>query len=84
MPHRIWTDGLQVEPNKSRQLFVNIPSTRNIKSNYLQKIRVPGGSTLQDVEKPTPKDNEVLVKVHTASINALDWHLLSAASSSFA
>jgi len=31
----------------------------------------------QDYEKPTPKDNEVLVKVHAASINSWDWELLS-------
>ena len=30
----------------------------------------------QDLERPTPKDNEVLVKVHAASINSWDWELL--------
>ena len=31
---------------------------------------------LKEVEKPAPKDNEVLVKVQTASANPADWHLL--------
>ncbi|TFG56595.1 MAG: NAD(P)-dependent alcohol dehydrogenase [Methanomassiliicoccus sp.] len=31
----------------------------------------------QDLERPTPKDNEVLVKVHAASINSWDWELLT-------
>lgn len=33
---------------------------------------------LEEVEKPTPGDEEVLVKVHAASANAGDWHLLRA------
>lgn len=31
---------------------------------------------LEDVEKPVLKDNEVLVKVHAASVNPLDWHFM--------
>jgi len=31
---------------------------------------------LKDVEKPAPKDDEVLVKVQAASVNPMDWHLL--------
>lgn len=33
---------------------------------------------LREVEKPTPKEDEVLVKVLAASLNAYDWHFLSA------
>jgi NADPH:quinone reductase-like Zn-dependent oxidoreductase len=33
---------------------------------------------LQEVGKPTPKEDEVLVKVHATSVNAADWHLLTA------
>lgn len=32
----------------------------------------------QEIAKPTPKDNEVVVKVHTVSLNAADVHLLTA------
>ena len=32
----------------------------------------------KEVERPTPSDNEVLIKVHAASINAAEWHLLRA------
>ncbi len=33
---------------------------------------------LKEVAKPTPKDNEVLVKIHTASANPADWHTMRA------
>ncbi len=33
----------------------------------------------KNVEKPIPKENEVLVKIHAASANALDWHFMRAA-----
>jgi NADPH:quinone reductase-like Zn-dependent oxidoreductase len=34
----------------------------------------PDVLTLEDVEKPSPGDDELLVKVRAASVNPLDWH----------
>lgn len=33
---------------------------------------------LKEVEKPTPNENEVLVKIHAAGANPRDWHLMRA------
>jgi len=30
----------------------------------------------EDIEKPTPADDQLLVKVHAASVNPLDWHYM--------
>lgn len=40
------------------------------------KYGSPDVLELQEIEKPTPKENEVLIKVRAASLNALDWHLM--------
>lgn len=31
---------------------------------------------VEDVAKPTPQDDELLVKVHAAAVNPLDWHYM--------
>ena len=49
-----------------------------MKAIVATKYGSPDVLNLEEVEKPAPKDDEVLVKVRAASINAGDWHLLRA------
>ena len=41
------------------------------------KYGSPDVIQIVDVAKPTSKDDEVLVKIHAAALNAYDWHLLT-------
>jgi NADPH:quinone reductase-like Zn-dependent oxidoreductase len=36
----------------------------------------PDVLTCEEVEKPAPRDDEVLIKVRAASVNPLDWHYM--------
>src|SRR3981081_2487872 len=31
---------------------------------------------LEEIEKPVPNDNQILIKVRAASVNPLDWHYM--------
>jgi len=42
------------------------------------KYGPPDVLELNEVQKPIPEDDEVLVRVHAASVNAWDWHNLRA------
>jgi len=47
-----------------------------MKASVLTKYGSPDFFELKEVEKPIPRDNEVLVKVHAVSINSWDWEIL--------
>ncbi len=49
-----------------------------MKAIVCTKYGPPDVLQLQEVKKPVPKDDQVLVQVYAASVNAADWHLLTA------
>ncbi len=49
-----------------------------MKAIVYTKYGSPDVLQLKNVDKPTPKDDEVLIKIRAASVNAYDWHFLTA------
>ncbi|TAL46016.1 MAG: NAD(P)-dependent alcohol dehydrogenase [Chitinophagaceae bacterium] len=47
-----------------------------MKAIIYQKYGTPDDLELKEIDKPIPKDDEVLIKVHAVSINDWDWGLL--------
>jgi NADPH:quinone reductase-like Zn-dependent oxidoreductase len=50
--------------------------TKLMKAIVYREYGSPDVLKLEDVEKPTPADNEVLVRVRAAALNPLDWHFM--------
>ena len=48
-----------------------------MKAAVFTRYGPPKTIQIEQVEKPTPRDDEVLVKVMAASVNAYDWHMLT-------
>lgn len=47
-----------------------------MKAVVYNRFGSPDVLQIQDVEKPIPRDDEVLIRVHAASVNPLDWHFM--------
>jgi NADPH:quinone reductase-like Zn-dependent oxidoreductase len=47
-----------------------------MKAIVLNKYGAPDNLEIKEVEKPSPREDEVLVKVHATSVNSWDWDLL--------
>jgi NADPH:quinone reductase-like Zn-dependent oxidoreductase len=48
-----------------------------MKAAVRSKYGLPGDLSIKELDKPIPKDNEVLIKVHATTANRSDCHVLS-------
>src|SRR5215208_3673471 len=45
-----------------------------MKASVHRSYGPPEVLTIEEIEKPTPKEDEVLVKVHASSVNLVEWY----------
>ena len=57
---------------------LHVPSGDTMKAIVYTHYGSPDVLQLNEIERPTPRDNEVLVQVHAVSVNAGDLHVLRA------
>ena len=51
-------------------------SKASVKAIVYTEYGPPNVLQLAEIAKPTPKDDEVLIRIRAASVNPLDWHFL--------
>jgi len=51
-------------------------NTQSMKAIVYRCYGAPDVLAYEDIDKPIPADKEVLVKIHAASVNPLDWHYM--------
>jgi NADPH:quinone reductase-like Zn-dependent oxidoreductase len=49
-----------------------------MKAIVYEKYGPPDVLQLKEVDKPAPQEDEVLIRVHAASVNAMEWHMMRA------
>lgn len=60
----------------SRGCGTALPRDGKMRANVKCRYGSPGGLEHRVIDKPAVGDDRVLVRIHAASVNAADWHLL--------
>lgn len=63
-----WATGARQEPIETGE--------PHMKAVVYTDYGTPDVLQIKDVKKPSPNDDQVLVRVHAASVNPLDWHFI--------
>jgi NADPH:quinone reductase-like Zn-dependent oxidoreductase len=70
--------GLERQDGQLEAVMFFYPGEIRMKAILYEKYGSPDVIQLKDIEKPAPQDDEILIKIHAASLNAYDWHFLTA------
>jgi NADPH:quinone reductase-like Zn-dependent oxidoreductase len=66
----------RADPFQGDREAFQVASADTMKAIVYTQYGPPDVLQFKEVARPTPRDNEVLVQVHAASANALDWHYM--------
>lgn len=66
------------DDHDDRRAYTPGTMRRTMKAITQYRYGSPDVLNYEDIPKPVPTDENVLVKIHAASVNAADWHLMRA------
>jgi NADPH:quinone reductase-like Zn-dependent oxidoreductase len=67
---------LAQQPDQPSQTSATTSPSPKIKAIVYREFGSPDVLRLEEIEKPVPADNQLLIRVRAVSVNPLDWHYM--------